>query len=444
MPQPDDITETIPPADAADRLPRHTTPTWEVELLISGVAVFAMLQLPGLLDDALFALLPRFDPGWSDPAQILYVYIKGVAVILAATFAIHLLLRARWIALVGMHSVHPDGIRWERLRMGPIQREVARRQDPGAAATIEAADNRATTVFSVGVMMATILLAVSLLVACLFALMILAMQATGVRFAFGSLFVLCASLVALPLGIAVIVDRRAGSRLSPDGGGHRVLAALFRIYGRLGVGNGNNVMNLLTSHGSERRSTLMLLLVFVPVMLGITYAMKAAGHPERFGGYAAFPRPGADSGRTIDSAYYDRMRDTARDPAVPYIQDAVIIDPYLKLVVPYRPGDDDAALRRSCPGALAAAGATRDVAVLGCLQQLHAATLDGKPLDTLHYDAGSDPRTDRPALVAMIDVRGLANGRHELRVARTHADPADAGSDGGAMPDMEYVIPFWR
>jgi hypothetical protein len=33
--------------DSADKLPKHTTPTWEVELLISGVAVFAMMQLPG-------------------------------------------------------------------------------------------------------------------------------------------------------------------------------------------------------------------------------------------------------------------------------------------------------------------------------------------------------------------------------------------------------------
>ena len=45
-------------SDDPHALPRRTTPTWEVELLISGVAVFAMLQLPGWLDDRLFALLP--------------------------------------------------------------------------------------------------------------------------------------------------------------------------------------------------------------------------------------------------------------------------------------------------------------------------------------------------------------------------------------------------
>ena len=61
--------------------------------------------------------------------------------ILAMTFALHLLLRAHWIALVGLHSIYPDGVRWDRLRMGPIQRELERRRERPAADAIE----RATT-----------------------------------------------------------------------------------------------------------------------------------------------------------------------------------------------------------------------------------------------------------------------------------------------------------
>ena len=104
MNQPEDLRVDPPVVDA---LPAHTTPTWEVELLISGVAVFAMLQLPGLLDDAIFAWRPRFSQEWSSVVFLLYVYSKGAAVLLAGTFVVHLLLRARWIALVGLHSIHP-------------------------------------------------------------------------------------------------------------------------------------------------------------------------------------------------------------------------------------------------------------------------------------------------------------------------------------------------
>jgi hypothetical protein len=425
--------------DDGSALPKHTTPTWEVELLISGVAVFAMLQLPGLLDDALFALQPRFDPAWVQPAKILYIYLKSVAVILAATFSIHLLLRARWIALVGMHSVYPDGVRWERMRMGPVQREVAEVQHPAAAVTIDRADNRATVVFSVGVMMATVLLTVSLAVALLFAAAIGAFAMFAVQVPLGAAFSVCAILLVLPLGLSILLDRRAGARLPSRGRARRALAALFRGYGRIGFAHGNPILNLLASHGGERRSTLLMFAIFVPVMLGITFALKVAGHPERFGGYAGFPQPSPSTGRVLDAAHYDRLRDTGRDPAVPYVQDAVVIGPYLQLHVPYRPGDDDAAIARDCPAVAGAADAARDGAVLDCLQRLHAVAMDGKPVRDLRYDAGSDPRTDRPALVAMIDVRALARGRHELRVART-----DAGAADRAAGAAEYVIPFWR
>src|SRR6187431_1541919 len=87
-----------------DPIIARTAPTWEVELLISGVAVFAMLQLPGWLDDRMFALEPRVDNVWRMVISLAYFYAKSAAVVLAVTFALHLLLRAQWIALVGMDS----------------------------------------------------------------------------------------------------------------------------------------------------------------------------------------------------------------------------------------------------------------------------------------------------------------------------------------------------
>ena len=75
-------TETPSVPRNPDQLPRHPTPTWEVELLISGVAVFAMLQLPGWLDDRLLMWRPRFDADWGEMLLIIFMYLKGVAMIL--------------------------------------------------------------------------------------------------------------------------------------------------------------------------------------------------------------------------------------------------------------------------------------------------------------------------------------------------------------------------
>ena len=140
-------------AESSSHLSRRTTPTWEVELLISGVAVFAMLQVPGWLDDRMFALEPRVGSDWRPVLLLFYIYSKSTAVVLAVTFAIHLLLRAQWIALVGMDSVYPQGVQLDRLRMGPIQRAIEGARPGTIADAIERADNRASVLFAIGAML---------------------------------------------------------------------------------------------------------------------------------------------------------------------------------------------------------------------------------------------------------------------------------------------------
>jgi hypothetical protein len=168
------------------------------------------------------------------------------------------------------------------------------------------------------------------------------------------------------------------------------------------------------------------------VLLGVMFGGKLLQSPGNIGNYAEFPDPPSISGRTLDAAHYDGLRDPVHDPAVPYLDNIVATGPYLRLVVPFRPGEDDVALRRDCAAAVHAGD---PVAVLDCEPRAHPVTLDGKSLRELRYDAGSDARADRPALVAMIDIRALAPGRHELRVRRAVPDPDDG--------DV-YVIPFWR
>ena len=93
-------------------------------------------------------------------------------------------------------------------------------------------------------------------------------------------------------------------------------------------------------------------------------------------------------------------------------------------------------MRRRCPAALSAQE-TQAAAVLACLSASHALRIDGRPLPGQPYESSEDPRTDRPALLAMIDVRALPPGRHELTVQR----PPPRANAKAAEP---YAIPFWR
>ena len=48
----------------------------------------------------------------------------------------------------------------------------------------------------------------------------------------------------------------------------------------------------------------------------------------------------------------------------------------------------------------------------------HPVTLDSEPLTDLRYDVAKDARTGLRGFVAMVDVRALTPGRHELRVSQ--------------------------
>jgi hypothetical protein len=81
--------------------------SWELELLISGGAVFSLIQFPEILNDWLLVVrvMTSF-PGYS---AILIVSLIGIK-ILTHGFILHLFLRSYWLALVCLNYVFPQGI----------------------------------------------------------------------------------------------------------------------------------------------------------------------------------------------------------------------------------------------------------------------------------------------------------------------------------------------
>lgn len=421
-----------------DALPKHTTPTWEVELLISGVAVFAMLQLPGWLKDSFFDLAPRFDATWQQPINFGYMIAMMAALILAATFVLHLLLRAHWIALVGLNSVHPDGVRWDVLGLGRRTIEVERRALGTMTDAIERADNRATIVFGVGVSMALQMGKMVVLIAALAA----ACYAANLFFPIsGWLLIGLLAAVILPLVLAWRIDRMLGDRLQPDGAAARTLRAVFRGYSLIGFGRSAlPVMLLMSSHAGLKRFQLMIFLIAMGATLVTIYEVDASQHPEAIGNYALLPTNAADSADALFPQHYDDQRGTDRLGMSPFVQSQVVGDSYLRVVVPIAPLRMEPAMQRTCPAFAHTADAGQQAqhrsAILACLSSLYPLSLDGRRRQDIHYDLGTDAKTRRPALVAMIDLRALANGRHELVVGEPPSP-----EEGSTTVER---IPFWR
>lgn len=121
--------DPIPTDNRPEWLKALTEKSWNLELVISGAAIFLANYLPDAVDNLLRYYLENFvlNEDFTKIALPLLVYsfMKVIAWLLILTFVAHFVMRAFWAGVVGLHTVYPDGIRYERL---PWQSDITRNQ----------------------------------------------------------------------------------------------------------------------------------------------------------------------------------------------------------------------------------------------------------------------------------------------------------------------------
>lgn len=433
-------------ARAPDEVPRDTTPTWELELLVSGAVLFGLVQLTGTLDAWLAARAPH--TGLIGTFVVIGGAVFGKVALLAliGCFVVHLALRAYWVALVGAHSVYPHGPRWERLRQyGPIQSELLRERVRPLPEFIGRVDNAASVVFASGFVFALSLATGIVVLAPAGVVVWVLERALGLRSALVVVAALFAPLALLQIGSSLL-DYRLKERIDPASR----LGQLVRFGLRL---------SLATAPPSARSLTSVLASNVAPRLVagallggGVLLLVVAAGvkEGESLPGASNYPLF-ADAGpASLAADRYASLRGSGPAPRrAPWIDDDVVTGPYLRLHIPYRPFVHDRALAAACgdvrpldfdedeletPTARAAADA-----VLRCAARLHRVALDGRTLDSLRLRFLADARSNRRSFVAHVRVAELAPGEHRLTVWPVRRP--DGTYDG---PPTPYEIPFWR
>ncbi len=428
-----------PEATTDAGLSKRTTPTWEMELLVSAGTIFGLLQLPSVLDRVHSHLFNSSSEAFSMLLSAAWVYSKMTLFIVIATFAAHLCLRAYWVALVGMDSVYPGGIRWDKMRMGPIARELSSKRARPMRDVIEAADNRATRVFGTGfgaalLMVFPIFLALlGLLVAWLVDL------AFGPSLAALSFYIVFGT-VLLPLVIVQAFDRRLGIRFADGGLPARVVAGVLRPYRWIGLdGSSNLLIGLFASHEGNRRAGLLAFAFFTPVLAVLIVSALVSRGQIQLGNDAGWPLANPFDGRSVVAEFYASQRgDAGTGRPMPFIPDRVVSGPYLELFVPFVPRRHAAEMAAACPDVLLARQSRKlepdQSGSLSCLARLSAIQIDARPVPVT-FESSTDPRSGQRGMLAMLPMDGLASGRHELSLAA----PSREGK-----PAERYRIAFWK
>ncbi|MBD8526859.1 hypothetical protein [Pseudomarimonas arenosa] len=442
------------PIESRLHIPSRTTPTWEVELLISGAVVFALLQAMAPLEQAFIKGIAIAAVPWDGFVLFGYVYGKLVLSILVGTFILHIAARAAWVALVGAASVFPAGPQWQNLSGGPIARRLTESLCGDLDAAVERADNRAALVFAYGILAAQFSIAI-------FLLSMLVIGVSVIFHPFGwaqpAIFITLGLLIG-PMLLAALLDKLFGKRLTEGGWGERALRFTLRssqlwTLGRLTV----PLMPLIiTNVGGKRGNWVMvgviylaMAVTFVDITIGLNGAAWIRGE--------SLPEPSRRDG-TSSSHYASERSEISRYASTPYLPDRLVEGPYLRLMLPYVAEQHDPELAEHCAPARDAGSADDSATTkpqrwaaqrlqaertLNCFVERFAIRLNDRPLKGLQGQRARDPFSDQDGVLVMIDVRDLPPGMHQLELRRSARQDSGLVMGRDREEDRD-LIKFWR
>ena len=434
-----------------------TSPTWELELFLSGAFVFATFQLPGLIESAYSRIAPHVTDSMEAVLLDGTLYGKAIAFTLIAMFSIHLVMRGYWVALMGVHSVFPKGIRWSELKVGPIARDVYRSRVRDTSTVIARLDNVCSIVFSVGLLVvllfvfSTLMLGTASGIAYLLAHSISGGKGTDI-YAIAILLVFAGVPAA-----ARLWEKRLGEDVDVHASKYRVLRRIIVLSYSMTFMRllGPMMFTLMTNVG--RRKSMITLSVLLVVLLAATITDRLVNtdllSANTYDYFASSRR------HEINYRFYESQREPGKPyPRLPSIQSDVIRDPYVKLFIPYYPQRDNGAIARVCPSLRplqdrgVQLGTDKPLPdsltepVLHCIAQMHDVKLDGAPMPNLDFAFYEQQESGLKGVIAYIPLDSSARGRHVLEVLPTPPAtlPTDTAQLRTAAWKQPFVIPFWR
>ena len=276
-------------------------------------------------------------------------YLGLVIYSLIGAFLLHLAMRAFWIGLLGLESVYPNGVRWDKLKAGPAFIDHARKKVGPLSATIERLDDLCSLIFSFGFMIALVFLysVVIMLISSAVGFLISRFVLGGDSFpqVFWTVF---GTIMGIQI-VANSLDRLLGKRIKRDSFAGKILGKLVAISWAVSPIRWNGQIQLtLASNTSNTRMSAALLVVMLTLGFGFLGAMLVRQGVIRFDSLVYFPNTLREAG--IDPQNYRSLRKSNFvDRRAPSIQNDVIEGPYIKLSIPYDPRRHNPLVREQCP-----------------------------------------------------------------------------------------------
>lgn len=442
-----------PDLDKKNALNELAGQSWNLEMLISGIAIFSTSLLPEAIESALDVYLDNYLAS-DDLADILfpmlaYGFAKTTAYILIASFFAHFVLRAFWVGLVGLRAVFPDGIRYEKLpKLNDQLRERYRQRLGDSDDYIVKLDKWGNQLFSIAFVFVLFSIGMTLFYMVIFGVIALMRsldptlyQQWRLRLYYGFM------AVAVLYLIAFILLSRQSVRENPRWAKWYVKLVSITELMYLGLYKPlSHILLVFTSYIPYQRYltvTAFTTLIFMMSTLFMFTQKLAAFRGLPLMESRGYFSQGSESYQLID-AHYDNLRPEGRASNSVSIQSDVIKEPYLRLFVAY-PKSFDADLHRVCPEVTlpeslsrSARRAAQDSLNLVCWQQYLQVSLNDSTLRQVEYLFWDQPASGAKGLMSYLPTTACKIGKNTLVVKTINPD---------SLPKIRYktyaTVPFW-
>ncbi|MEP5610925.1 MAG: hypothetical protein ABJP45_01685, partial [Cyclobacteriaceae bacterium] len=177
--------------------------SWEPEVLLSGIVLYGMFKMPGLLDDFLYYFKINFSVSTNDIDN--FVGLMKVAVYwLTGGLIAHLITRGIWVGMVGLSFTFPKGIALDELKLDNKYRKYLSRI-PSTEKIILNLEGFSSSLFSISFMMFMMMIG-----AYFYLLITIIVPVVGIIYLFPDIFendvvgVILAGYLLLVLGIGFL------------------------------------------------------------------------------------------------------------------------------------------------------------------------------------------------------------------------------------------------
>ncbi|MDX1556426.1 MAG: hypothetical protein R3212_10405, partial [Xanthomonadales bacterium] len=438
----DKATQTHPGDDkeAMDRLRDRTD---ELELIISGLTIFALFAIPGWLFDKMAGVYTHLSTSLVIAGNVGTTLLAGTCYGLAACFVVHLMARAYWVGLIGLRSVFPDGINWSKTPgLGPLGRRYYRETLPDLDTVIHNTDRLASSLFAVISMLTLSVLWFGTILV----VILVGSGAIGTRFGLtnAAMGIAGAVLIVVFLGVPILVyllDALLASRVARLRES-RMYAGLIRFLRR--IAGLAYPQRLVLPVQLTLQSNTRPVVVFLALILSIIFIVTVGG--TRSAAWRNFTLSGefkyletAQVQQGFRSSYYEDMASPPdRLRGIPRVDSFNQEGSFVRLFLPYQPLRDNLVLDQLCGSAKEAPDR------VACLRQLWTVSIEGKPVPMAGFEPAERADLAMRGLIGLVPLAGLEPGLRTIEVvwnpgATEESAPLD---DRYLTASSRYTIPI--